>query len=519
VGPVSRWVWRYVDRHRPKPIERAKAEVRARVPSAGKATRRAVRELDDRTGAAQFGHSLLDKIFPDHWSFFLGEIALYCFVVLVATGVFLTLYYVPSSVKVIYHGPYRPLDGQRVSEAFASSMNLSFGVRAGLLVRQMHHWAADIFIGAIVVHMSRVFFTSAYRKPRGMNWAIGVTLLMLAIVNGYLGYSLPDDLLSGTGVRIGYGIVESIPFVGSYLAFWIYGGNPPGPDTLHRFFVAHIFIVPLLLFGLLGAHLALIFRQEHTQWPGEGRTEKNVVGLPMWPTFVAKTTGLLLMVAGVLGIMAGLAQIDPIWQYGAYDPSKASSAAQPDWYTGWLEGALRLMPSWEWTGWGHTVVWVVFVPAVVLPVATFLFLYAWPLVDRVWTGDREIHHLLVAPRRRPLHTALGATVFAFYFMLLFAGGDDVLAGFLGVSVGVMVWVLRVAVLVVPAVVGITTLKICRGLLPEAMPRARSMVALTADHHFELRREVTGSRGPDREPAPVPDVILGAPGPREEAPQP
>lgn len=515
MGAVSRWAWRTLDRYRPKPVQRAEAEVRRRVPAPRQATRRAVDELDDRFGVAKFGHKLLDKIFPDHWSFFLGEIALYSFVVLVATGIFLTLYYVPSEVKVVYHGPYRPLDGVKVSEAFASVMRLSFAVRAGLLMRQLHHWSADVFIGAIVVHMSRIFFTSAYRKPRELNWWVGVTLLMLVIVNGYLGYSLPDDLLSGTGVRIGYSIVESIPFVGSYLSMWIYGGNFPGNDTLNRFYIAHVFIIPLLLIGLLGAHLGLVFRQEHTQWPGKNRTEKNVVGLPMWPTFVAKTTGLFMMVAGVLAIIAGVFQIDPIWQYGPYDPAKASTAAQPDWYTGWLEGALRLMPNWEWSGFGHTLVWVTFLPAVVLPGATFLLLYAWPVIERVWTGDRDLHHLLVAPRRRPRHTALGAAVFAFYFMLLFSGSDDVIADFLNISLPTTVWVLRVAVVVVPMVVGMVTWKACRDLSaradsPPPAARARTSVGLTTGSYYEVRADPPPAEDGELEPAPVPDVVVGVP---------
>ncbi|HEX3948038.1 MAG TPA: ubiquinol-cytochrome c reductase cytochrome b subunit [Acidimicrobiales bacterium] len=512
MGLVRRWVWRTVDRHRPKPVQRTRAEVRRRLPTPRAAARTAVDELDDRVGVAGFGRQLADKIFPDHWSFFLGEIALYAFVVLVLTGIFLTLYYVPSSVKVVYQGPYRPLDGVTVSKAYASVMTLSFGVRAGLFMRQLHHWAADIFIGAIVVHMARVFFTSAYRKPRELNWGIGVTLLMLVIVNGYLGYSLPDDLLSGTGVRIGYGIVESIPFVGSYLAFWIFGGNFPGPDTLHRFYIAHVFIIPLLLLGLLSAHLALIFRQEHTQWPGKGRTEKNVVGLAMWPTFVAKTTGLFLMVTGVLGVMGGVAQIDPVWQYGSYDPSKASAAAQPDWYTGWLEGALRLMPGWEWTGLGHTEAWVTFVPAVALPIATFGLLYAWPYLELQWTGDRDSHHLLVPPRRRPRHTAAGAAVFAFYFMLLFTGGDDVIAQFLGISLPVTLTVLRVAVLVVPTIVGAMTWRICRDLTvgrPRRGPATRATVGLTAGGYYEARAEPVAEEK-SLEPVRVPDVIVGGP---------
>jgi len=189
---------------------------------------KAIDEIDERLGVAKGGRAFLDKIFPDHWSFMLGEIALYSFVVLLATGVFLSLYYVPSQSTVVYHGMYKPLDGVRMSEAYLSSVNLSFAVRSGLLVRQMHHWAADVFIGSIVIHMARIFFTGAFRKPRETNWIIGVTMLIMAILNGFIGYSLPDDLVSGTGLRIGYSILLSIPFVGNYLAVWLWGGSFPG---------------------------------------------------------------------------------------------------------------------------------------------------------------------------------------------------------------------------------------------------------------------------------------------------
>ena len=314
---------------------------------------RSLKWVDDRLGVAKGGRTFLDKIFPDHWSFMLGEIALYSFVVLLATGVFLSLYYVPSAHEIVYHGSYIPLRGQRVSEAYSTSVGLSFDVRSGLLMRQAHHWAADIFLGSIAVHMARVFFTGAFRKPREFNWIVGVTMLILGIVNGFLGYSLPDDLVSGTGIRIAYSIIESIPLVGSYLAFFVFGGNYPGNGViLERFYILHVLIVPLILIGLLSAHLGLLVKQKHTQFKGKGKTEHNVVGSPMFPTFMAKTTGFLFMTTAVIFLLGGFAQINPIWQFGQYEPYQISYAVQPDWYMGWLDGALRIMPSWEWVGLG-----------------------------------------------------------------------------------------------------------------------------------------------------------------------
>ena len=325
-------------------------------------------------------------------------------------------------------------------------------------MRQMHHWSADIFIASIVVHMARIFFTGAFRKPRELNWTIGITLLILAILNGFIGYSLPDDLVSGTGLRIAYSILLSIPFVGSYLASFLWGGNFPGHIIIERFYIIHVLIIPLVILGLLGAHLGLLVRQKHTQFPGKGRTEHNVVGTPMFPTFMAKTTGFLLMVGGGIGLLAGLAQINPIWQFGPYtDASKISYAVQPDWYMGLLDGALRIMPSWEWTGWGHTVPWEVLFPAVIFPGLLFNLCFAWPFLERHFTKDNELHNLLDRPRDRPKRTAAGAAVFALVFTLFAASSTDVLANFFHVSLNVTLWFFRIAVFVVPVVVGFASL--------------------------------------------------------------
>ena len=421
---------------------------------------KAVSELDERLGIAKGGRTFLDKIFPDHWSFMLGEIALYSFVVLLATGVFLTLYFVPSETQVIYHGSYVPLQGQRMSEAYASTVNLSFAVRCGLLMRQMHHWAADIFLGSIVVHMARIFFTGAFRKPRELNWTIGCTMLILGILNGFIGYSLPDDLISGTGLRIGYSILLSIPFVGSYLAFFIFGGNFPGPAVIPRLFIIHVLILPAIIAILIGAHLGLLVRQKHTQFKGEGKTEDNVVGSPMFPTFMAKTTGFLFMTTAAIALLGGLAQINPIWQFGPYVPYKISYAVQPDWYMGWLDGALRIMPAWEWTGWGHTLPWEVFFPAVLLPGLVFNVCFGWPIFERWFTKDNAMHNLLDRPRDRPKRTAFGAGFLAFIFVIFGASATDVLANFFHASLNDVLWTFRIIVFVVPVVVGWVTWRIC-----------------------------------------------------------
>jgi ubiquinol-cytochrome c reductase cytochrome b subunit len=443
---------------------------------------KAVEELDERLGIARGGKTFLDKIFPDHWSFMLGEIALYSFVVLLVTGVFLTLYYIPSSALVVYNGPYKPLDGQLVSEAFSSTVAISFSVRAGLLMRQMHHWACDIFVGAIVLHMARVFFTGAFRKPRELNWTIGLTMLILAIINGFIGYSLPDDLVSGTGIRIAFSIVLSIPLVGSYLAFFLFGGNFPGTSIIPRFYVLHVLILPAIIVGLLGAHLFLLVRQKHTQFPGPGKTERNVVGTPMYPVFIAKTTGFLFMIAGLIALLSTFFQVNPIWQFGQYQASNISYAVQPDWYMGWLDGALRLMPSWTFFGWGHTIPFNVLIPAIIFPGIIFNICYAWPAIERRYTKDNLMHNLLDRPRDRPKRTAAGAAMLGLLFTLFVASATDVLANFFKISLNEVLVGMRVLTVVVPFIAYFVTYRICKELqsLPTAGKRKQVNVVRMTD---------------------------------------
>jgi quinol---cytochrome-c reductase cytochrome b subunit len=421
--------------------------------------RRAVRWLDERLGAAHFARTALNKVFPDHWSFMFGEIALYAFVILVATGIYLTMFFRPDSSNLIYHGAYAPLRGVKVSAAYKSVMDLSFEVRSGLVFRQMHHWAALVFVGAIVLHLCRIFFTGAFRRPRELNWIIGITLLLLAIFNGFTGYSLPDDLLSGTGLRIANAIMLSIPFVGVWMAQLVFGGEFPSADLIRRLYAFHILIVPALLAALLAAHLAILWRQKHTQFPGPHRTDHNVVGSRLWPTYAVKSLGLLFGLWAIMGALAGLAQINPVWLWGPHNPAAELAPAQPDWYLGWLEGALRIFPAWEIRTSGHMIP-NPFYPAVLLPGITFMALYLWPFIEARFTRDRMEHQLLNRPRDVPLRTAIGAGAITFYFLLFLAGSNDVLAKVLAAPVSRVTWGFRIAVVTVPFLVGWLVHRVC-----------------------------------------------------------
>src|SRR5947209_5161623 len=245
--------------------------------------RRAVRYLDDRSGTAPFLRKALRYVFPDHGSFLLGEVALYAFVVLVATGIYLTLFFDPSTATTVYSGPYAPLRGVEMTHAYRSVVDLSFNVKAGLLMRQTHHWAADVFVAAITLHLLRIFFTGAYRKPRELTYYLGLTMLVLALLEGYAGYSLVDDLLSGMGLAIGYSVAMSFPFVGANLAELIWGAPFPGvPAFWSRMYVAHVFLFPILIGLLLGLHLFLVAARHHTQFRSGRATEHRVVGTPLF---------------------------------------------------------------------------------------------------------------------------------------------------------------------------------------------------------------------------------------------
>jgi ubiquinol-cytochrome c reductase cytochrome b subunit len=421
-----------------------------------------LRWVDSRLGAASWARRALRKVFPDHWSFLLGEIALFCFVILLATGVFLTLFYRADATRVIYEGPYAPLQGREVSAAFESVMRISYEVRAGLVMRQIHHWAALVFVASIVVHTMRVFFTGAFRRPREINWLVGVGLLLLSIGMGFTGYSLPDDLLSGTGLRIAYSVLISVPFVGPYLAFLVFGGEFPTEGIISRLFVLHVMLLPAATIGLITAHLAILVRQKHTQHRGPGRTERDVVGKALWPSQVFKSAGLLLVTASVLAFMGGLFQINPIWDFGPFDATTVSAASQPDWYVGWLEGALRLFPPFDVEVFGILIP-SPFVPGVVLPGLGFTVLALWPFIEARLTGDREEHHLLDRPRDAPLRTGVGVAGLLYFGVLTIAGGNDVLSLLFNVPVETMTVLLRYATFVLPIAGGLIAYRIARDL--------------------------------------------------------
>ncbi|MFF7329291.1 cytochrome bc complex cytochrome b subunit [Streptomyces sp. NPDC090306] len=440
---------------------RGPSDTRERGPEPGKGERLAD-WADGRVGLYALAKANMRKVFPDHWSFMLGEICLYSFIILILTGVYLTLFFEPSGAEVAYHGSYGPLNGVIMTKAYESTLHISFDVRGGLLIRQIHHWAALVFLAGMLVHMMRVFFTGAFRKPREVNWFFGWTLLMLGLLTGLTGYSLPDDLLSGTGIRFADGAILSIPVIGTYLSFFLFGGEFPGHDIISRLFPVHVLLLPGIMLGLVVAHLILVFYHKHTQYPGPGRDEKSVVGMPFLPVYMAKAGGFFFLVFGVLALLGGIASVNPVWAFGPYRPDLVTTGAQPDWYLGFSEGLIRVMPGWEINAFGHTLVLGVLIPFLLFPLI-LLALGVYPFVEAWITGDKREHHILDRPRNAPARTGLGVAWLSLYGVLLIGGGNDIVATHLHLSINLITWCVRIGFFVVPVLAYVVTRRICLGL--------------------------------------------------------
>ncbi|MCQ9124985.1 cytochrome bc complex cytochrome b subunit [Corynebacterium amycolatum] len=421
----------------------------------------AAKNMDDRYTLSGGMRKQLNKVFPTHWSFLLGEIALYSFVVLLFSGVYLTLFFDPSMSKVIYDGAYAPLNGVEMSRAYETALQISFEVRGGLFIRQIHHWGALLFAVSIMAHMFRIFFTGAFRKPREANWVIGSILLLLSVAEGFMGYSLPDDLLSGVGLRIMSAIIIGLPIIGTWLHWMMFNGDFPGDMIIPRLYIAHVLILPALLLGLIAAHLALVWYQKHTQFPGAGRTENNVVGVRILPIFAVKSVSFGLITFGFLALFAGIFQINAIWNLGPYNPAQVSAGSQPDIYMLWTDGAARVMPPWELYLGSYTipaVFWVALLCGILV-----VLLFAYPFIEAKITGDNAHHNLLQRPRDVPVRSGLGAMALVFYTLLTLSGGNDLIAYHFQISLNVMTWVGRIGLIILPPIAYFVTYRICIGL--------------------------------------------------------
>ncbi|MEY4648703.1 MAG: hypothetical protein RL009_1119 [Actinomycetota bacterium] len=419
--------------------------------------------LDERVGVAGILKEFGRKIFPDHWSFMLGEVALYSFLVLLLSGTFLTFWFQPSMVPVIYDGVYGPLKGAEMSIAYSSTLDISFEVRGGLLMRQVHHWSALLFVAAAGLHMLRVFFTGAFRKPREINWVVGFALFVLGMAGGFTGYSLPDDLLSGNGLRIIDGMIKGIPVIGAYTSSLLFGGEFPGESIVGRLYSLHIMLIPALILVFVAIHLFMVVIHKHTHYSGPGKRDDNVVGYPLMPVYVAKAGGFFFIVFGVIMAVAATFTINPVWSYGGYDPSPVSAGTQPDWYIGWLDGALRLAPTHlEFVIGGYTLSMNILLPMVV-GIAFLVVVALYPFIEGWITGDKREHHVLDRPRNAPTRTAIGVAGVVFYAVLWAGASTDLIATHFKMSLNHVLTTMQISLIVLPIVSYIITKRACLSL--------------------------------------------------------
>ncbi|MFI7674394.1 cytochrome bc complex cytochrome b subunit [Actinophytocola sp. NPDC049390] len=422
----------------------------------------AAKWADDRYHLSGGIRRQLNKVFPTHWSFLLGEIALYSFIVLLLSGTYLALFFDPSMAEVTYNGSFANLRGLEMSRAYESTLYITFDVRGGLFVRQVHHWSALLFMLSLTIHMFRTFFTGAFRRPREVNWVIGVLIFLLGCFEGLAGYSLPDDLLSGAGLRITSGLTMSIPVIGTWANWLLFGSEFPGTEIIPRLYTAHILLIPGILLALIGVHVGLVWYQKHTQFPGVRRKETNVVGVRIMPTFALKAGGFMAVVIGVTALLGGLFQINPVWNFGPFSPAQVSAGTVPDWYMGWTDGLVRLWPAWEVYLGNYTIPAPFFPFMMGLPLLTGVAA-VYPWIEKKFTKDYAHHNLLQRPRDVPVRTSLGVMAITFFMVSLLSAANDVLAEKFDISLNATTWMGRVGLLVLPPLAYAITYRLCLGL--------------------------------------------------------
>jgi ubiquinol-cytochrome c reductase cytochrome b subunit len=399
----------------------------------------------------------LDRIFPTHWSQLIAGMTTASLVVLILTGGYLALYFDPSMGSVRYDGPFDNLRGVEMTRAYASVLHISFEVRGGLLIRQIHDWAASLLVASLLVHLCVMFFTGGFRRPRRLLWTVTVLLLIVAIFAAFTGVLLGADVLSDTSLRMISGYILSVPVVGTWLHWTVFGGEFPGTEVIARVYAAHWALIAILA-GLLVLRATLQRRVE----PARFRAERDIAGVRQVPGIAARLAATFLATIGVLALMGGLFQINPSWNYGPGNAAHVSAGSAPPWYFGWVDGAVRLFPAWE-IRLGDYLIPPSFWPSMVFLPLSFLALALYPRLEQRFTRDDAPHHLVQRPRDVPRRTALGVAVLALYACLQLAAAIDVLALQFGLSADAMLWTARVGVLVLPPLAYLATYRLCLGL--------------------------------------------------------
>ena len=397
------------------------------------------------------------SLFTDRWVVRLGRIAFASFVVVMVSGVFLLFHYDPSTDLVRYAGPFAPLRGLTMSKALASTLDITFEVRGGLLMRQVHHWGTLVMAAALMLMILRVFFTAGYRMRR--RWLVLVGLLLTTMAAGFTGAVLPDDLLSGTSLSIFDGVVRSIPFVGTWLSSVLFGES-----LIQKMYGLHVAVLPLVLVVLFAAL---------------GRALRSRAG-------AVRRTGAFLMTTAVLVVMGAIATVNPVWLYGPADPANASAGASPEWYVAVVDGALRLVPpDWEFVWLGRT--WAV---AVLLPVAVvglfFAVVATWPWLER-WL-----------PRDNAFRAGVGVAGMAFYGVLWMAAAADTIAVRFQLSIETVLHGLQILVFAGPVVGFLITRSLARA--PKREPESGVVIRTPDGGYYERSALLDGG------PEPAEDAV-------------
>jgi cytochrome b-561 len=381
----------------------------------------------ERLDLEKFCEKFLTKAFPAHPTYLLGEIALFSFVLLVITGVYLGMVYEPSVQAV-------DLFGGEVPAAYASVVRSDLSL-FGQIVRNLHHWSAQLMIAALLAHMFRVFFTGSYRKPREINWWIGLALMLTTFMAAFTGYLLPYSEYSVTATSIGFFMAKSTPWIGDFVARLFFGGEFPSDQTIPRFFFYHVMLIPLVIGVLLSLHMVILVQQKHTEPPGnlyrpEAEGGKRLIGIPLWPNQVLYSTTFFLLLAGLLILVSTYIPINPVELFGP--PQPGTPKMRPEWYFLIVYGMLKLIPgTFEASFWGAHISQET-LGGVFFPTILIVLLALIPLLDRC----REPVHYMANPLQRPWTTGLGVTGLAFFGLLAVAGYIDVL----GLRPATMSWI-------------------------------------------------------------------------------
>lgn len=403
----------------------------------------------------------VQSVFPTSWSRMLAWVAVASLSVTILSGVYLALYFNPSMSEVTYRGPVDYLRGVVVTRAYASALDISFEVHGGLFVRQLHSWAASLFIASLLASLAAAFFTGIFRRPRRAVWAVGALLVPLGVFEAYTGNLLLDDGLSGTSLRMVSGYTLTVPVLGTRLNEMLFGGEFPGTHVIGRLYLVHL-ALPGVIIGVVALAAVLLRRNRNPVSPSDTRRRRTVVGVRYRRGAAVPALAVCAFTASVLAVMAGLFQVNPIWLYGPADPANAAATSTPPWYFGWVDGAVRLWPAWD-LHLGRYTIPAPFWPSVVLLGISFAVLTLYPWIEQRITHDDAPHHRPQRPRDTPGRTALGVGVIVFYGCLQLAGGTDVISAAFQLSADGLFWTLRLALLVLPPLAAITTYRICRWL--------------------------------------------------------